>query len=265
MHCEIQPIQIVNQFEFKERDEIGESTLDILSVANRFNTWMYRTIAPFTPGRVIEIGSGIGNISEHYLRAGREITLSDIRTGYCDTLKNKFGTYDNLNGVENLDLVNPEFDIEYAHLLNSFDSLFALNVLEHIEDHNTAIQNASKLLKAGGRMLILVPAYQALYNQFDLYLEHYRRYNTKSLEGVLSQGGLRIIHGQYFNSGGIFGWFISGKLRGKKSIPEGELRLFDRLVPLFKVADALTFNRIGLSVLVVGEKPQRTSNPSTQE
>ena len=49
-----------------------------------------------------------------------------------------------------MDLVHPEFDIIYADKLNSFDGLFALNVVEHIEDDTLAIANCKKLLKKGG-------------------------------------------------------------------------------------------------------------------
>ena len=70
--------------------------------------------------------------------------------------------------------------------------------MEHIKDDHLAIKNMVKLLKPGGNLVILVPAYQALYNNFDTTLEHYRRYNKKSLTSLMGNYG-EIISAFYFN------------------------------------------------------------------
>ena len=142
----------------------------------------------------------------------------------------------------------------YGDLLEKFDGLFALNVVEHIKDDTLAIANCKKLLRPGGRMLILVPAYQTLYNTFDEALEHYRRYNKKSLKKLFSDNQLQITHSQYFNFAGILGWFLSGNILRKKVIPTGQMKLYNSLVPLFKIADKMLFNQVGLSVIVEGVK-----------
>lgn len=53
---------------------------------------------------------------------------------------------------------------------------------------------------------------------------------------------------------GIFAWFISGKLQGNKTIPQGQMKLYNLLVPFFRIIDILTFRRVGLSTIVVGQK-----------
>jgi len=40
----------------------------------------------------------------------------------------------------------------------------------------------------------------------------------------------------------------------KKMIPGGQLKLYNKLVPAFKIVDAILMNRMGLSVIAVGEK-----------
>ena len=55
------------EFEFTENDYVGEKTLDVIAEADKFNDWMYNTIKPFINGKVLEIGSGIGNISKFLL------------------------------------------------------------------------------------------------------------------------------------------------------------------------------------------------------
>jgi 2-polyprenyl-3-methyl-5-hydroxy-6-metoxy-1,4-benzoquinol methylase len=53
-------------------------------------------------------------------------------------------------------------------------------VVEHIKDDRLAIANCKKLLKKNGHLIILVPAYRYLYNEFDKELEYYRRYNKNA-------------------------------------------------------------------------------------
>jgi SAM-dependent methyltransferase len=241
-------------FKFKPVDEQGLATLEAIAEAPSFNAWMYAVTSANMQGRVLEIGSGIGNISQCYLNDKRPIMLSDIRENYCNYLNSEFGKDANCLGVRNIDLVNPNFESDYADLLNSFDSVFALNVVEHIFDDQLAIANAKKLLKTGGRLLILVPAYQRLFNGFDVALEHYRRYNAEKLRNLFLKNGLQIQKSHYFNLAAIAGWWFSGSLLKKQTIPSGQMRLYDALVPVFKIADKLVANKIGISVIVEGIK-----------
>ena len=241
-------------FDFKEIDEEGLETLESISKANRFNEWMYRTIRPHLSGRVLEVGSGIGNISRLFLRDGYRITLSDVRENYCQALESSFSGESGLDGILHLDLVHSDFEQQYAPYLGSFDSVFALNVIEHIENDTLAIANAMRLLKPGGRMAILVPAYQWLYNRFDKELYHYRRYTARSLGALYRKNGLRVDKTFYFNAVGMAGWFYSGKILQKKTIPSGQMSLYNKLVPVFKVIDKLVLNKTGLSVVAFGNK-----------
>ena len=239
-------------FEFEELDQVGEQTLDVIAEADRFNHWMYKTISPYCRGSILEVGSGIGNISRSFLEKGDSITLSDIRENYCTRLRKNFAHYPNLNGVVNMDLIDPHFEKTFEAHMGKYDTVFSLNVLEHIKDDGLALRNAKKLLQPKGRLIILVPAYQALYNQFDRGLGHYRRYTKRSLCKVFTESGLEVISTRYFNFIGIFGWFISGKIQKNDTIPQGQMRLYNRLVPLFQLLDRVILRSAGLSVIAVG-------------
>ena len=236
-----------------DRDPDGEKTLQVISKAGNFNEWMYKTISPFCSGNILEIGSGIGNISAFFIRDGKTITLSDLRSFYFSELNQKFGSYPNLEKTIILDLVDNNFKEKFSEYKGYFDTIFALNVVEHIEDDSLAISNCRFMLKPGGTLIILVPAYQKLYNQFDTNLGHFRRYTKRSLQQLISGNGFEIIHKQYFNAAGILGWFVSGKILGKQTIPEGQMGLYNALVPVFRIFDKLIFNKAGLSVIVAGK------------
>lgn len=242
------------EFIFKDVDQEGLETLKVISEAVNFNSWMYQTILPYCSGNILEIGSGIGNISEYFLKREANITLSDIRDNYCAMLHHNLSHYPNLMGVEKINIIDPEFDLKHKALMGKFDSIYALNIVEHVKDDEQAIANCKKLLKVGGKLVILVPAYQALYNTFDKELEHYLRYNQGSLDQLFRKNNLQIIHRQYFNFVGIFGWILSGTILKKKTIPEGQMKLYDRLVPIIRFFDRLVNYKMGLSVITVGIK-----------
>src|SRR5256885_788493 len=63
---------------YREQDPEGETTLEAVSAAPDFNRWMYESVARYMISPVLEIGSGIGNISAHVLGSGHETYLSDL-------------------------------------------------------------------------------------------------------------------------------------------------------------------------------------------
>jgi SAM-dependent methyltransferase len=243
-----------NMTEKNEEYKSGTDTLEVISDAGKFNQWMYDTIKPHCSGNVLEIGSGIGNISQYFLNDHFDISLSDLSNDYFKILESKFGGYANLKGLFTLDFAEKDLELKYPNLIGQYDTVFALNVLEHVPDHEQSIKNCLKLLKTGGKLVILVPAFQSLFNQFDVALEHQRRYTPKTLKKVMAIPGFSIIHTQYFNVPGILGWYVSGKLMGKKAIPGGQMKLYDQLVPVWKVADWFLNPLLGLSVISVAKK-----------
>lgn len=241
------------EFSFKEVDNEGIETLSVLAHADKLNAWFYDTIKPFCSGKILEIGSGTGNISHFFIHNKNDISLSDLRVNYLDSLTERFPDF-NKSNFHQLDLVDPDFDIIHKDKFNSFDTIFALNVVEHILDDQQAIKNCYKLLKKGGQLIVLVPAYQSLYNRFDKELEHYRRYNQITLNSLFANAEFNLVHEQYFNVSGILGWFVSGRILNNKLLPEGQVKLYNSLVPLFRIIDKIVFNKIGLSVITVGQK-----------
>lgn len=235
-------------------DRVGKDTLDVVGSANNFNRWMSQSILPFSKGEILEIGSGLGNISTFFLEANKKIMLTDLREEYCVSLQEKFKAKPNLLGVAQMDLVHQNFQKVYKDHLEQYETVFALNVIEHIEDDNLAIRNCKRLLKKDGHLIILVPSYQKLYNKFDVELGHFRRYTQKDLSDLFLKNHLSIVHKQYFNLMGIFGWYFSGRLLKKESIPSNQMKIYDRLVPVWKLLDMTVQNRVGLSTIVVGRK-----------
>ncbi|PWT77633.1 MAG: class I SAM-dependent methyltransferase [Bacteroidetes bacterium] len=237
-----------------DEDPVGQETLELFAKTDHFNEWMFENLSLYCRDNILEIGSGIGNISSLLLKKFSEVHLSDLRMSYCEKLKSRFSGDNRLKGVYRLDLGEKEIEKKYPALINSFNSIIASNVVEHIEDDGTAVENCCKLLMSGGRLIVLVPAYDWLFNGFDKELGHFRRYNKKTLSALMEGKGLSILHSQYFNAAGIAGWWFSGSVLKKKILPKNQLNFYNKLIPLIRLVDQVVLHKTGLSVIAVGEK-----------
>lgn len=88
-----------------------------------------------------------------------------------------------------------------------FDLVLTLDVLEHLADPVAALTKVRGLLEPDGRLLVTVPAFQALWTKHDELNRHFVRYRRGSLEAVVKAGGLRIVSARY-----CFQWLMPVKL-----------------------------------------------------
>lgn len=113
------------------------------------------------------------------------------------------------------------FDLSSCPLAdNSVDAVIMLNVLEHIEDDLCALRHANRVLRPGGVLVLEVPASPDLYDEYDAYLKHFRRYSKQDIRDKLVQAGFsvnRISHLGFF----LFPLFWLVKKIGKKNLLKG--------------------------------------------
>ena len=235
-------------------DPVGAATLMVIAKADKFNRWMYETIKPFLKGEILEVGSGIGNISKFLIPGELPITLSDYSPVYRDQLQKQYGHFKNVVTIIDLDLQHPEFEQRYFQFKGKFDTIFMLNVIEHLANDVRAAEHCKFMLRIDGHLIILAPAYQFLFCRLDRELGHYRRYTLKKLSKIVLKAGLTIFKKQYFNSLGIAGWLVSGKIFRARNLGTNEMASFNRLVPLAKLCDKIFFKKAGLSAIIVAQK-----------
>ena len=235
-------------------DPVGFETLEVFSETPAINQWTFEKISSFIQGETLEIGSGIGNISGLLLANCPSVYLSDLRQEYCHLLQEKFGGHPHLRRIYLLDLSLPDFKIHYSDLLSKFDTVIALNVIEHIQDDREAIVNACALLRTGGKLVVLVPAIPGLYNSLDQHLGHFRRYNKTVLRELFERNGLKSVDCRFYNAAAIAGWWVSGSLLKEGIITPAKLRFFNRLVPLFRLLDWFVSPFTGISIITSGIK-----------
>lgn len=73
-----------------------------------------------------------------------------------------------------------------------FDLVAALDVLEHVESDQEALQRVRGLLTPGGWLVVTVPAYRHLWSGFDEASRHCRRYERDELQDRLRTAGFRV-------------------------------------------------------------------------
>lgn len=72
----------------------------------------------------------------------------------------------------------------------SFDLVTALDVLEHVANHQAAIAEINRIIKPGGIILITVPHRMKFYSYQDTLIGHYRRYELEELHNLFKPLGI---------------------------------------------------------------------------
>ena len=79
----------------------------------------------------------------------------------------------------------------------SVDVVFASNVFEHFrstEDLLTALREVRRVLRPGGRLLVLQPNIRFAYREYWNYLDHHLPLSDQSMREALELSGLRVEH-----------------------------------------------------------------------
>jgi len=236
-------------FDRCEKPQVGKLTLERMTRAHRYNKWIMAKAKAFLGPRVLEAGSGTGNLTR-YLIDRECVVATDVNPDYLSILTRLFERYPHVS-VMPFDLITTDLEPLKAF---RFTTVFSSNVLEHVEDDQQALHRLYQVIEPGGRIVLVLPSLQALFGSLDVQLGHHRRYDKKSIGRKLQAAGFEVESIRYFNVVGILGWFVNGRILRRKIIPSVQLRFFDKLVPWLRSEDALNLP-FGMSMVAVGRKP----------
>ena len=135
-----------------------------------------------------------------------------------------------------------------------FDTIIYIDVLEHIPDDREELVRAAERLRPGGRIVVLSPAHQWLFSEFDQSIGHCRRYSRKTLLAATPEA-LRPLQCFYLDSCGLF-LSLANRLLLRQSLPTVKQILFwDRFViPISRLIDPLLLHRAGKSIVAVWQR-----------
>jgi 2-polyprenyl-3-methyl-5-hydroxy-6-metoxy-1,4-benzoquinol methylase len=221
--------------------------------ATNYFAWQSRLVVRELGRRVVEVGCGIGNFTS--LLLDREVVVAlDCEEACVESLRERYP------GQRNLHAFTCDAGSAAFRGLARFqpDSVVCLNVLEHIEDDRAALRGMAEIVVPGGVIVLLVPAFQALYGPIDRNLGHYRRYRRGSLAELAHTAGLEIVKLHYMNAVGFFGWWVNARLLKRETQSDGQIAVFDRLiVPVSSALEGAIPPPFGQSLLAVLRRPVR--------
>jgi ubiquinone/menaquinone biosynthesis C-methylase UbiE len=115
--------------------------------------------------RLLEIGAGIGTDLAQFAKAGAIVTDLDLSSGHLELAKENFA----LRGLKG------EFVLHDAEVLpfddNTFDLVYSNGVLHHTPNTASVVDEIYRVLKPGGRALVMVYAETSLHYWRNLVWE----------------------------------------------------------------------------------------------
>lgn len=113
------------------------------------------------------------------------------------------GSPESIKFCKKRDLTNVklvDFEKRLPYQANYFDAIVCLDVLEHVKKDSKLLSEFYRILRAGGKLYLTVPAYQFLWSYWDEILGHQRRYRKSALKLLIKNSHFKIIQSSYFYS-----------------------------------------------------------------
>ncbi len=206
--------------------EYPGNELAAMAAAGNYYRWIFNQFRPFIGRRILEVGAGLGTFSSHLLDCQPDqLWLIEPAPNLVTHLQARFVSYTTVRVLQG-DLL----DAQEVLASNVVDTIISVNVLEHIEDDQSALQIMKELLSNKGHLLLFVPALPCLYNSLDAAFGHHRRYRKQDLMHKLTAAGLLPIHSRYVNMIGMLGWWYSGAVRKQRNLSVSAVGFYDRYV-----------------------------------
>jgi SAM-dependent methyltransferase len=223
--------------------------LEDLSDAVNYQRWLADLARPYLGSDPVELGSGLGDYAAEWLNTVPRITVTEADDSRLKALTERFVDDARVD-------VRPLFlptDERAKH-----SAAVALNVLEHVEDDVAGLRSVGGLLRPGGAVVLIVPAFPSAMSRFDRTIGHFRRYTVASMGAALTAAGLRIEQLRYINPVGLAGWYVACRTLRLSPRNGVMVRTYDRLVvPMARRIERRWEPPFGQSVFAVARTPER--------
>ncbi|MBT3981984.1 MAG: class I SAM-dependent methyltransferase [Bacteriovoracaceae bacterium] len=219
----------------------GKEELEILDKATNYNGFVFEHLCKFLDSdkKVLDFGAGRGVFAKQVAAKFKKPICVEV-----DPELKVFLTKFNFEVFESLDCFED----------NSFDLIYSLNVLEHIDNDREILQKMYQKLKVGGQLFLYVPAGPILYSKFDKKVGHFRRYTWTELESKIIESKLSIRKLEFADTLGFL-FALIYKLTGGSEISSWSVFLYDKVFfPLGKYLDFIFKKFFGKNLLVMAEK-----------
>jgi SAM-dependent methyltransferase len=224
--------------------------LDAFAGAVNWKRYFARRIRPSLAGHVLEIGAGRGATTEALWDGSfASWTCLEPDARFVDALERKRSSWPAAGRVH----------IRHGTLTaipceTLYDSIFYIDVLEHIEDDRSEIRAAHSHLAPDGHLIVLAPAHQLLYSPFDRAIGHVRRYSRAALRRLMPSS-LHEVRVEALDSVGTLILLANRLLLRQSRVGPRSIRCWDRwVVPVSRWLDPLLGYRVGRSLVGIWQR-----------
>ncbi len=221
--------------------------LEAMSFANNYHLWILKEFRAFIGNHLVEVGAGQGDFSQLLANTEPKSLVA------IEPSSNLFQALEkNLKHLPNVRVFNKFFS--EISLSQKPDTIFYINVLEHIQDDESELRYVYESLNTNGHVCIFVPALQWLYGNVDIAVGHFRRYHKKPLKHIMQAVGFEIVKCHYFDIAGILPWWLLFCVL-KVNLNTNQVSVYDKIVvPVMQRIETVIRPPIGKNILVVGKK-----------
>ena len=227
--------------------QVQSEVLEGLATAVNHRRWFVELALPYLGDDPIEVGSGLGDYALEWAERIPRLTATEADPERLVKLKERMTDHPGVN-VRELLLPTEESA--------GYSAAVSYNVLEHIKDDVEALRSMARLVRPGGAIVLIVPAFPFAMSRVDVATGHFRRYTRRSMATALHDAGLRIEKLCYVNALGLLGYYMATSVF-KLAPKEGPMvKAYDRFVlPLTKGCERLVRTPFGQSVFTVARVP----------
>ena len=228
--------------------------LTLFAKALNWKRYFSGQIAPFLGDNVLEVGAGMGGTTAILAKGQTSWVCLEPDPTLADEVKEAIaaGRLPAFCTVE----AGTTSDLLARDRHDGYDSVIYIDVLEHIEDDAGELDNAYRLVRPGGHLVVLSPAFQWLFTPFDSAVGHFRRYDRARMLEIAPQGQAPVKM-RYLDSVGMLA-SLANRLLLRSGMPTQEQVLtWDRLmVPISRLTDPILGYGFGRSILAVWRKQE---------
>jgi hypothetical protein len=226
---------------------IQSEVLEGLAMAVNHRKWFVAFATPYLGDHPVEVSAGLGDYAAEWLEHTSKMTLTEASSERMVALKERFA--DN-PGVSVRELLLPS-DVKAEH-----SAAISYNVLEHIDDDIGGLRTMRALVRPGGYVITVVPAFPFAMGPADIATGHVRRYTKKTMRAALKAADLEIVKLHYANSLGLIGYYVSTCLLKQMPGPGPMVKFYDSTVaPMTRFMERAFNPPFGQSVISIARRP----------
>lgn len=167
---------------------------------------------PSKEDRVLDAGCGYGFFMEA-LEDDCQVYGFDMSEDAVEWCQQKFGDHVKQGFLPS--------DIPFSD--GTFNTIFALDVIEHIDRDDLALSSFNIKLADGGVLVLTVPSSMKLWSYNDAVCMHKRRYEREELMEKVQQAGFEVVKCSYYNSRLYTPIYIVRKLKNLFHVEKDDL------------------------------------------